>query len=343
MAAGPYAYILSVFRETLPTQHKFPQYAIYYTSLMQSYTPLAMYLLGTVLFYATVATIRHMRDNVTIWRIIEPCTDYRVVHLTNIVYTMTVTTLMTHVSGPNEPFVIILIIITIRVQQTLSYIQDGKPFNGPISMLVVIIQGFVWSQSEPDTNNEEDKYSCILKGPNTENVHWFGIMILCVMLGMATQAHSTRIVLTSLTDICKKDTNTIWISLVTWGIHVIFVSTLTGMATYTQFFTHICGNTYNNGFIHLLGFVLTITNLLLSMAPTKKTFVYGILTGDTAAVCAAMLITLRYPASGTIAIITIYIIHMILLTVMFPICTDYTKEKQMLWMVWLTGKQIKTV
>lgn len=302
-----------------------------------------MYILGTFLFYAVVATIRHKRANVTVWGILKPCTEYRVVHLTNIIYTMTVATLMTHVSGPSEPFLIIIILVTIRVQQTLSDRQGIKPFNGHISMLVLLIQGLVWYESAFHVNDDKGRHSCIMTDENTEHVYWVGVMILCAMLGMATQAHCTRIMLTSLTDICKTDTNTTWISLVTWVTHVIFVSTITGMAMYTPFFTHACANTYKNSFIHTVGFVLTITNLLLSSAPTKKTFIYGILTGDTAAVCTAMIILLRYPTSGTIAIIAIYTIYMILLILIFPMYTDYAKEKQMLWLVYFTGKQTKTV
>lgn len=276
---------------------------------------------------------------------IEPCTEYRVVHLTNIVYTMTVATLMTHVAGPNEPFLLICIIVTIRLQQTLSDRHGFKPFNGLISMFILVLQGVVWSQSEllPDVVNHQDKHSCILTDENKQHVRWFGVMVLCVMFGMATQAHSTRVVLTSIIDICKKDTNTMWISMVTWMTHVLFVSTITALATYFPFFTHICGNAYKDGFIHLFGFVLTITNLLLSIAPTKKSFLYDILTGDTAAVCVALLITHKYPAYGTIAIISIYTIHMISLSVIAPIHIDYTKGKQNIWFLWWVEKQIKIV
>jgi hypothetical protein len=316
LSAGPYAYIISVLGGTLPEPDTY-------------FTLLWMYILGTVICGTVIALINRIGDNVPLCKNVKPFTGhYWVEYLVNIFYTMTVTTLLAHVSGPEQPFIVVAVVVTIRLQQTLSSSKITNPFNGLIAILVIVAQVVIWSDgSQRSLAENEGVDSCILKGRSRNNMHWIVVMILCVMVGMATQAHATRIVVTSLTDIFKQNTNNNWLLLSTWGIHIISVSVITFMVQQTPFLTHICGTMNNGEFQHVIGFVLTITTLLISTMPVTKTHVHGIMTGDTAGVCAALLITLRYPASGTVSIIAIYASYMILISVVLPVYIAFNKAK----------------
>jgi hypothetical protein len=116
-----------------------------------------------------------------------------------------------------------------------------------------------------------------------------------------------------------------------WFMHVSSFAVVSTMTYSSPLFTHVCRNTEGGSFWHLSGFILTITSLLMSIAPMKQTDVYGIMTGGTASVCATLLIILKYPAYGTIAIIIIYVVHTMLISVVVPVYKYYTHINKRLY------------
>jgi hypothetical protein len=299
LSAGPYSYMISVLGETLrATSSK---------GSMMWVLVFSMYIVGTVIASIISVKLAYMRKYDTF---IER--DRWVQYLTNIVHTMATTTLVIHVSGPHEPFLLMVAIITVRLQQTLSN-RYVEPFTG---IMVGIIMVSLWSTSMVrDTDIHLDVQDCILTPENTKNVNYIGIMLLCVIIGLATHVHIAQIVVVS---IIEKD-QTIGTLFLTWLLHMFcFLSTSLWSVLgtdHTPFFTRVCDN-LDGGFVRL---VLTITSLLLSTAPTVLTGAYGIMVGETACVCIVLILTIEYPAYATISILATYAIIMISIVVLTPV------------------------
>jgi hypothetical protein len=307
LAVGPYAYMVSVLRETL--QHTFSEddWSNHNLAFMKWALILIMYICGTFIVFTVLVVLVYLKKYD---RIIRPCTDKLVARVTNIAYTMVITTLLTHVLGTNEPFLLICVVVTLRIQQTLCN-RHLKPHTGLAYVAILIVLASLWSVPvERDT-------ACLLTKENTTNVNHAWIMGLCVILGMATHTHTTQIIETVFD---KPNETTMRTLALTWLLHVSFFLSTTIGSVFTsdniQFFTRVCDSVDKYGFIRL---VLTTTSLLLSTAPTKPTNVNVVMVCDTACVCATLIFITKYPAYATIAIITAYTLVMISISVLAPL------------------------
>lgn len=213
----------------------------------------------------------------------------------NLAHTVTITILIMHVLGPNESFTVVISIITLLIQQSLSY-KNITNSTGYLPAIVIVV---LWLTPQDEyAELTSARHTCLIKNESTNGANLVSLYLLCVLIGMATQAHIMRITESSHAATGLQHSKIYFAAVLFLHVACFLPSALWPMLNDDgqSFYTRAC-DTKHTGYFRL---IMSITSLLLSTASERPNSVYQIMSGDTAAVCATIILTINFSVYGTI-------------------------------------------
>jgi hypothetical protein len=224
-------------------------------------------------------------------------------NITNSVYLAITTVQLLHITAMRETFLVTFILVTLRIQQTLSGGRRSALFSGPLGMLVVTVLCFAALFS-----GQHEFSLPIATSPfaNTENgLTASNVIALCVLVGASAQAHLQWIVFHEHNDSLYK-WNTSIVAFVTFASHIILACVSGFVAAYHPIMIDVY-MVINNSKVGLLvpRLTLTIIVLLLCTAPINDNSIMKSILGDGAIITSTVLIVHAHPVMGSVSVIAI--------------------------------------
>jgi hypothetical protein len=291
LIAGPHTYTFILLRNLVVDQPT-------------GYSVLFAYLIGVFLMYIIHIWLIHYRKtaggnlNGNDKIIQEYATD-----VTNSVYLAITTVQLLHVTAMRETFLMAFIIITLRVQQTLSGGKRSALFSGPLSLLAV---SMLWVASLLSTEHEFSPPMAISPFANIENgLNSSAVFALCVLVGASAQAQLQWIVFHEHNDSLYA-WNAMVVGIMTFASHIILACVSGAVAAYQPIMVDVdmVGNNSHAGLL-IPRLTLTIILLLLCTAPINDSSVMKSILGDGSIVVATVLVVQAHPVMGSVVVITI--------------------------------------
>jgi hypothetical protein len=239
---------------------------------------------------------------------------------TNSVYLAITTVQLMHVTAVRETFLVSFIIVTLRVQQTLSGGKRSALFSGPLSLLVVTVLCIAALLSR------EHEFSLpTARSPfaNTDNgLNASAVVALCVLVGASAQAHLQWVVFHEHNDTLYW-WNTSAMAFMTFASHIILACVSGFIAAYHPIMIDV-DMVVHNSHVGLLipRLTMTILLLLLCTAPINDSSVMKSILGDGSVVVATVLLVQAHPVMGSVLVITIAVCVSILTFVFVYIRPD---------------------
>lgn len=232
----------------------------------------------------------------------------RVVHeyaanVTNSSYLAILTVQLLHVTAIRETFLVTFILVTLRVQQTLSGGRRSALFSGPIGMLavtVLCIAALYSGEHGFSLPTARSPYANIENGLTASTV-----VALCVLVGASAQAHLQWIVFHEHNDTLYA-WNTSIVAFATFISHIILAGISGFVAAYHPIMIgfYMVLNNSQVGFL-IPRLTLTIVVILLCTAPINDNSVMKSILGDGSIITSTVLIVQAHPVMGSVTIIGI--------------------------------------
>ena len=224
-------------------------------------------------------------------------------NITNSVYLAITTVQLLHITAVRETFLVTFILVTLRLQQTLSGGRRSALFSGPLGMLVVTVLCVAAVFS-----GKHEFSLPVSRSPfaNTENgLTASAVLTLCVLVGASAQAHLQWIVFHEHNDsLYKWDTPIV--AFVTFVSHILLACVSGFVAAYHPIMIDVY-MVINNSQVGLLvpRLTLTIIVLLLCTAPINDNSVLKSILGDGAIITSTVLVVHAHPVMGSVTVIAI--------------------------------------
>jgi len=302
LIAGPHTYTFILLRNLVVNRPSEP-------------AVLLAYGVGVILMYiAHMFLVRYRHSNIAVAgdavRNISPDQTLRkrIVHeyaanVTNSSYLAILTVQLLHVTAIRETFLVTFVLVTLRVQQTLSGGRRSALFSGPTSMLAVTVLCFAALCSgggEFSLPTARSPYA------NTENGLTSSVVVgLCVLVGASAQAHLQWVVFHE-----HNDTLYAWdapiVAFLTFVSHILLACVSGFVAAYHPIMIDVYMVLHNSQVGLLIPrLTLTIIVILLCTAPINDNSVMKSILGDGSIITSTVLIVQAHPVMGSVTIITI--------------------------------------
>jgi hypothetical protein len=292
LIAGPHTYTFILLRNLVVDQPS-------------EYSVLFAYVIGVFLMYIIQLFLIHTRRNAAAGNMIW--VGNKMIHktaadITNSVYLAITTVQILHVTAMRETFLVSFILITLRVQQTLSGGKRSALFSGPLGVLVVTLLCIAALLSSEHEFNLPTGRSPFAKLDN--GLQSYTVVAICVLVGASAQAHLQWVVFHE-----HNDTLYAWnataVSLMTFVSHIILACVSGFVAAYHPIMIDV-DMILSNSQVELLipRLTLTMILLLLCTAPINDSSVMKSILGDGSLIICTVLIVQSHPVMGTVLIIT---------------------------------------
>jgi hypothetical protein len=224
-------------------------------------------------------------------------------NVTNSAYLAITTVQLLHVTAIRETFLVTFVLVTLRVQQTLSGGKRAALFSGPLGMLVVTILCVAALFSKDHKLNLSAAPSPYA---NTENgLTSEAVVFLCVLVGASAQAHLQWIVFHEHNDTIYA-WNTSLVAFMTFLSHIVLACVSGYVAAYHPIMIDVF-MVLDKSQVGLLVFRLTLTILLLLLctAPINDNSVMKSMLIDGSIITCTVLIIQAHPVVGSFSVITV--------------------------------------
>ena len=221
---------------------------------------------------------------------------------TNAAYLCISTVQLLHVTGLQQTFLVVFVMVTIRIQQTLSGGKRAALFSGPLIMIAVTslcAAALLWREHQFTLPVPVSPYA------NADGPSATAVLLLCAAVGASAHAHLQWVVLHE-----HNDAIYMWdkqlVQGVTFVSHLLLACVSGFVAAYHPIMVDIQMVVSNPDVgILLPRLTLTIIVLLLCTAPICDSCVFQTLLGDGSVIITTVIITQAYPAMGSVVLIAI--------------------------------------
>lgn len=223
--------------------------------------------------------------------------------VTNAAYLSISTVQLLHVTGMHQSFVVTFVLLTLRIQQTLSGGKRSALFSGPIIMIAVTllcVLALLSREHEFTLPTPGSPYANHENGPSAD-----AVIVLCVAVGASAHAHLQWVVFHEHNDslyMWDKDV----VAFMTFISHLALACLSAFVAAYHPIMVDINMVMLNPNVQMLLPrLTLTVLVLLLCTAPICDSSVLQALLGDGSVIIATVIVTQAHPAMGSVVAIAI--------------------------------------
>ena len=222
--------------------------------------------------------------------------------VTNTAYLCISTVQLLHVTGMSQIFMMAFVLLTLRLQQTLSGGKRSALFSGPLIMLAVTTLCFaalLSREHEFDLPTPVSPYANEQHGPSAN-----AVVGLCIAVGASAHAHLQWVVLHE-----HNDTIYMWdkevVLFTTFLSHLVLACVSGFVAAFHPIMVDVNMVVLNPDVDMLLPrLTLTILVLLLCTAPICDSCVFHTIYVDGSVIAATVIIAQAYPAMGSFLLIT---------------------------------------
>jgi hypothetical protein len=266
---------------------------------------LLAYLAGVLIMYIVhMFLVWYKKTNSTVsCNLFKTMVHEYAANVTNSAYLAITTVQLLHVTAIRETFLVTFVLVTLRVQQTLSGGKRAALFSGPLGMLVVTILCVAALFSKDHKLNLSAAPSPYA---NTENgLTSEAVVFLCVLVGASAQAHLQWIVFHEHNDTIYA-WNTSLVAFMTFLSHIVLACVSGYVAAYHPIMIDVF-MVLDKSQVGLLVFRLTLTILLLLLctAPINDNSVMKSMLIDGSIITCTVLIIQAHPVVGSFSVITV--------------------------------------
>lgn len=257
--------------------------------------------------------------------------------VTNTAYLCIFTIQLLHVTAMSQTFMMAFVLLTIRLQQTLSGGKRTALFSGPVLMLAVTALcglALISRETEFDLPTPGSPYANEENGPSAT-----AVIGLCIAVGASAHAHLQWVVLHE-----HNDAIYLWnkevVLFTTFASHLVLASLSAFIAAFHPIMIDI-NMVMNNPRVGMLlpRLTLTVLVLLLCTAPICDSCVFHTLFSDGSVIVGTVIIVQAHPAMGSFVLIAISVsVSILAFFFVFVRCDEWPWRR---WSSRLWGSRVR--